>query len=183
MGRTTHGSLIFISVQPPALPSFPLFKCAPSSLLFGKDLRWLYSSLFAQKPEQQKEQKHERIKASSHQHYPSDHTCTSCLLNVLTHAPVTQASKFIYIILCLSSQRWSSVIAAPVAMEQRVKKLLEVIDACVHLDGPAGRASWVSGSSYACSSLSCYNTKKLSVCKLLPHNQELSNQTWHTGIS
>lgn len=67
-------------------------------------LRWLYSSLFAQKPEQQKERKQESIKACSHQYYPSDHTCTSCLLNVHTHAPVTRpVSSYILFSVCLLS--------------------------------------------------------------------------------
>lgn len=38
------------------------------------------------------------------------------------------------------------MIAARVGEERRVRRLQEVSGVSVHLDGPAGRASWVSGS-------------------------------------
>lgn len=38
------------------------------------------------------------------------------------------------------------MIATLVAVEQHVRRLLEDTGASARLDGPAGRASWVSGS-------------------------------------
>lgn len=55
------------------------------------------------------------------------------------HRPV------VHVVFSLSSQRWSSVIAALADMERHVRRLLEGSGASARLDGLAGPASWVSG--------------------------------------
>lgn len=101
-------------------------------------------SLFAQTPEQQnREWKHGPLK---HSHANATDRTLSDTQNVSLICTHTQSHYTVQLFTChiSSSQRWGSVIGAPVAVEQRVRRLLEDTGASARPGGPAGRASWVS---------------------------------------